>query len=187
MAQRARWMRLGPVGGPELRAACAGLAAAQAPDAPPIVLWARAKAQICLGGGLEPFRAEERQPLFAVIAPRRLAPGRSARWIAWAISPAIAAYRGLGWQAYLEGGEILLHGRAIGASGAAAIGACAVIVSGFLFKFPGERFARVLETTLRERFSAQHGWEFESAWPSAPEREAIGAAEREPAEASYAW
>ena len=41
---------------------------------------------------------------------------------------------------------------------------------------------RALETAFRARVEAQHGWQFESAWPTAPERAAIADARRELAE-----
>ena len=33
--------------------------------------------------------------------------------------------------------------------------------------------AAVIEETLRSRLEAQHGWQFEHAWPDASERESI--------------
>jgi lipoate-protein ligase A len=160
-AQAARWMRIGLVEPLELHATYAGLAAAQAPDAGPIVLWAQAKTHLCLGqsqglaelapdvalpvvrrplgGGL--VWVDESQYVYVVIAPRRLAPGRPARWFAWALAPAVATYRHFGLPAYLNEQDVWLHGRKIAGSGAASIGACAVIASSFLLRFPAERFA----------------------------------------------
>src|SRR5574341_1036584 len=112
MAQRARWIRLGSVEPLALHAAREGLAVAQARDAEPIVLWAQARAYLFDG----------RQHAFALIAPRRLAPGRPARWCAWALAPAIATYREYGLHAYLEGTDVWLHGRKIASCSAAAIG-----------------------------------------------------------------
>jgi hypothetical protein len=211
MAQGARWIRLGLVEPTDLHASYAGLASAMPPDAAPIVLWAQAGKQLCLCRGTEGGDrlawAEERQHVFVVIAPARLAPGRASRWTAWALSPAVAAYRDFGQHAYLNGSEIWLQGRKIACSSAAPIGECAVVASSFPFRdcveaTPGRGFRhwlraglalaptewaehgatppeRVLEGTLRARIEAQHGWQFENSWPTAAERAAIDEARRE--------
>ncbi|MGW8270410.1 MAG: lipoate--protein ligase family protein [Burkholderiales bacterium] len=157
----ARWIRLGVVEPLELHARYAGLAAAQAADSAPIVLWAQAKTHLCLGqsqglGEIERASAvpvvrrplggglvwvDEDQYVFVLIAPRRDAPGRPARWFSWALAPVIATYRQFGLQAYLNGNDIWLQGRKIAGSGAASIGECAVVASSFLLRFPLERFA----------------------------------------------
>lgn len=211
MAQAARWVRLGLVEPLDLHASYAGLAAALSRDAAPIVLWAQAGRQLCLcWGGESGDRlawAEENQHVFVVIAPARIAPGRVSRWTAWALSPAVAAYRDFGLRAYLNGSEIWLQGRKIACSSTAAIGECAVVASSFPFRdcveatsrrgfrrwlraglalAPTEWAARgdapperVLEATLRARIEAQHGWQFENSWPTATERAAIEEARRE--------
>jgi hypothetical protein len=209
MAQGARWIRLGLVEPLDLHASYAGLAATLPPDAAPIVLWAQAGKQLCLcrESGDRLAWAEELQHVFVVIAPARLAPGRASRWIAWALSPAVAAYRDFGQHAYLNGSEIWLHGRKIACSSAVAIGGCAVVASSFPFAdcvemAPERGFRRwlrsglalaptewtvdgdapperMLEATLRARIEAQHGWQFENSWPTAAERVAIGEARRE--------
>jgi hypothetical protein len=148
MAQAARWMRL-HIGGDALAAASAGLAAAQPAGASPILLWLSA--------------AGERA--FALIAPRRLAPGRAWRWAAWGAMPAIAACRQLGVAAYLEDGSICLHGRRVARVTAAPVGACAVIEGGFPEPLAA---APRLEAVFRERIEAQHGWQFDTAWPAHP-------------------
>ncbi len=229
----ARWIRLGLVEPLELHAAYSGLAAAQASDAAPILLWAQAKTHLCLGqsqglaeldpavevpvvrrplgGGL--VWVDEFQYVFVLIAPKRHAPGRPARWCAWALAPAIATYRHFKLPAYLNEQDIWLHGRKIGGSGAATIGECAVVASSFLLRFPAERFAqsvassspefrawlreglslamtewgdhgalpaeRDLEETFRARIEAQHGWQFEHAWPDDAELAAIAEARAE--------
>jgi len=66
MAQAARWMRLRIADDEAPSAACARLAAGQGAAADPILLWLRG-AGACA---------------FALIAPRRLAPGRAWRWLA---------------------------------------------------------------------------------------------------------
>ena len=229
----ARWIRLGSVEPLELHAAYSGLAISQASDAAPILLWAQARTPLCLGQsqGLaqrdprvtvpvvrRPLGAglawvDEMQYVFALIAPRRHAPGRPVRWFSWALAPAIATYRHFGLPAYLNEQDIWLHGRKISASGAATIGECAVIASSFLSRFPAERFGegvagpsrefrawlreglslamtewsdhgarpagRELEETFRVRIEAQHGWQFEHAWPHEAELAAIAEARAE--------
>jgi hypothetical protein len=145
MAQAARWMRmrLGDGGG-----AAAALAAAQPPAADPILVWLRAAGESA----------------FALIAPQRLAPGRVRRWLAWGAMPAIATCRGFGLPAYLEEESIWLHGRRVARLSAARVGACALIEGSFpqsLSAEPG------LEAAFRQRIEAQHGWQFDTAWPGA--------------------
>ncbi len=204
MARGARWIRLGPVDAQEFHAACAGLADSQSRAAAPIVVWACARSVL---DGFVP--QDEREYLYAVIAPARLAPGRAARWVAWALSPAVAAYRDFGLRAYLSGVDICLHGRRIGGGQAELIGDCAVIPSNLLASFDGSAppvitdrasefrvwlreglglamtqwsnegdapTERAFEVALRGRIEAQHGWQFESAWPDEGERRAIEAA-----------
>lgn len=208
MARRARWIRLGLVDAREFHAVCAGLSVAQHRGAAPIVLWACATSPL---DGL--VLEDERAYLFAVIAPAHLAPGRSARWPAWALSPVVAAYRHFGLRAYLNGADICLHGRRIGSGRAETIGDCAVITSNLLASFEGGVPAaiagggasefrvwlreglglamtqwgnegdapteRAFEVALRARIEAQHGWQFETAWPREAEQAAIDDARRE--------
>ena len=91
---KARWIRLGAIGQPDFDAACAALAAAQARDAAPVLVWAEEAA---------------RYP-FTLIAPLKFAPG-----------------------------------------------SCVATPS------------RELEHAFRLRLEAQHGWEFDHSWLSAPE------------------
>ena len=152
----ARWIRLGRTEPLDFDEACARFAGAQARRAPPILLW---------GEGDASFP-------FALIVPARLAPGRRVRWAAWGLAPAIAAYRQFGVAAYFEGGDIWLHGRRISETVTAEIGACAVIASSFVARFPASCVATPsaeLERALRLRLEAQHGWQFEHSWPSRPE------------------
>ena len=168
----ARWIRSAPVGPYDLHATCTGLALAQDARAAPVVFWARVNAPV-LG---DPCDIEEGHFAFALIAPLRLAPGRRSRWRAWALAPALAAYRHSGVRAYLDDGAICLNGRRIAECGACTIGACAVVVSSFLPRPPGalgDWAERELEGAFRARIEAQHGWEFENSWPSETERRAI--------------
>jgi len=152
---KARWIRLGAIGLPQFDAACATLAAAQPRDAAPVLVWGEEAA---------------RYP-FALIAPLKYAPGRVQRWLSWGLAAAVATYRQFGVPAYLDD-ELYLHGRDIAQSRAHAIGECAVIASSFLMRFPGSCVAtpsRELEHAFRLRLEAQHGWEFDHSWLSAPE------------------
>jgi hypothetical protein len=150
MAQAARWMRTHISGGQRPPSAGADLAAAQSAAAVPIVLWMH---------GL-------RESAFALIAPQRLAPGRARRWAAWGAMPAIATCRQYGLPAYLQDAAIWMHGRPVASVEAAQVGECALIESSFpgpLAAVPG------LEAAFRARVEAQHGWRFDTAWPTAEE------------------
>ena len=179
MGFAARWIRSAPIGPYALSATCTGLALAQGAGAgpivaraAPIVYWARASAPV-VG---DPCDIEEQHFVFALIAPLRLAPGRRSRWRAWALAPALAAYRHFGVHAYLDDDAISLNGRRIAACGARQAGACALVVSSFLPRPPGglaDWAERDLEDAFRSRVEAQHDWQFENSWPSEPERSAI--------------
>ena len=163
----ARWIRLGALAQREFDAACAALAAAQPRDAAPIVLWAEEAA---------------RYP-FALVAPLKFAPGRKDRWLSWGLASAVATYRQFGVPAYLDG-DIRLHGRDIAQSAVAPVGECAVIASSFLMRFPERCMATPsfeLEQAFRLRLEAQHGWSFDSSWPSAAEAVSLAARSPSPA------
>jgi hypothetical protein len=147
----ARWIRLGAIEPFDFDSLYARLAAAQTQSAAPVLLWAQA----------------ETQYLFALIAPRKLAPGRVARWFSWALAPAVATYRQFGFAAYLDDQAIWLHGRRIAESSVQAIGECAVVASSFLLRFPATCIATPsseLEEAFRLRLEAQHGWQFDHSW-----------------------
>lgn len=151
----ARWMRLGAVERAVFDAAVAALALAQARAAPPILLWSEEAAYYP----------------FALIAPLKFAPGRRARWFSWGLASAVATYRQFGVPAYLDD-ELRLHGRNIAHSSVLEVGECAVVVSSFLMRFPGNCIATPsfeLEQAFRLRLEAQHGWQFEHSWPNASE------------------
>ncbi len=215
----ARWIGLGRAEPLRLEAVYRGLAAAQPRDAAPIFLWAQAKNDLWLGqgaglaegeshsiafkpslSGLLPI--EQSRHLFVLVAPKRLAPGRESRWLAWGLAPALATYRHFGLPAYLEDGDVWLHGARIAHSGAATIGECAVVASSFMPRFAREHGAssivpgfrawlreglslaesecadvspagRALEDVFRARIEAQLGWQFEHSWPSEQESAAI--------------
>lgn len=157
----ARWIRLGPMSQAEFDATTAALAALQPRGAAPLLAWAEEAA---------------RYP-FALVVPRKFAPGRRDRWPSWGLAAAVATYRQFGVPAYLDG-EITLHARRIAHTRVAELGECAVVASSFLMRFPESCVAtpsRELEQAFRLRLEAQHGWCFEFSWPSRPEAEAIGA------------
>lgn len=144
-------MRARIVGERPVPSASAELAAAQGAAAEPIVLWMRGDCESA----------------FALIAPQRLAPGRARRWAAWGAMPAVATCRQFGLPAYLQDAAIWLHGRAVASVSAMLVGECAVIEGSFpqrLAAAPG------LEAVFRARIEAQHGWQFDTAWPKAEER-----------------
>ena len=152
----ARWIRLGPIESLDFDEACAGIAAAQGADSPPILLWGEGRTQY----------------LFALIVARKRLPGRQLRWLSWALASCVATYRQFGLPAYLEGSGVWLHGHKIGECTLAQIGESAVFMSGFLIQFPGKCVPTpsvALQEAFRRRLEAQHGWEFDHSWPSAPE------------------
>jgi hypothetical protein len=158
----ARWMRLGVMEPQDFEPLCARLAEVQPKNAAPALLWAQAASAYP----------------FALVAPRKLVPGRASRWVSWALAPAIATYRQFGLAAYLEDESIWLHGRRIAGSRVGAIGECALVASSFLAPFPphGVRIpSRDLEDAFRIRLEAQHGWQFDHSWPT--RREALYGAE----------
>ena len=162
MAIAARWIRLDRNGPAALRAAGGGFALAQPRRAAPAVLWAPTE------DGLA----------FTQVVPLIYAPGRSSGWPAWALAPLIATYRQFGLRAYLDRDAVCLSGRRIAGSDAAAIGACAVVHSGFLAPQGG------FMDSLRVRIESQHGWQFDHSWPTAAESGAIAEAlAGEPADA----
>jgi hypothetical protein len=153
---KARWMRFRGAEA-QFEAVCGRLALAQPRTAPPILAWAREDA----------FR-------FALIAPLKFAPGRAARWLAWALAPAVATCRQFGVPAYLDDGAIWLHGCRSCEASARVIGECAVVSSSFPRSFPAI-YLPALEHAFRLRLEAQHGWQFDHSWPT--QREALYGAE----------
>jgi hypothetical protein len=152
----ARWIRLGSPGPAEFEAACARLARAQAEGAAPILAWAQG----------------DTRHLFALIAPLKHAPGRRQRWFSWAAASAAATYRQFGLPAYVEGEALWLHGRKIADGAVSTVGECALVASSFLARFPQQCVATPppdLEQAFRLRLEAQHGWQFDTSWPTESE------------------
>ncbi len=152
----ARWIRLGAMEQHDFQDAASRLAAVQRQRSCPALLWAQTEADY----------------LFALVTPRRLAPGRPARWLPWGLASAIATYRQFGLGAYLEGEAIWLHGRKIADGRVEEVGECVVVSSSFLARFPSKCVATPsceLEEAFRLRLEAQHGWQFDHSWPTETE------------------
>lgn len=154
---KARWIRLGVLNPIEFETATTHLALAQSSGSQPVLAWCE----------------DEMNYAFALIVPRRLAPGRSARWSAWGLAAAVATYRQFGVPAYFEQEGLWLHGRCIGEARVQAIGECVLIASTFIASFPGKCVvtpSALIEEAFRARLEAQHGWQFDHSWPGAHER-----------------
>jgi hypothetical protein len=138
--------------------------------------------------------AEPGEYAFALLVPLCRAPGRRDRWLAWGISPVVAALRRFGARAYVDGQAICLHGARIGGGSALEIEGCAVVLGVFPAEPPvsGERGklleidpwlaalnregrARQILGAFRSALEVQHGWQFDTDWPSGAERSAITA------------
>jgi hypothetical protein len=152
----ARWIRLGTMEPYDFQDAASRFAAAQRAQSRPALLWAQS----------------ETQYLFALVSPRRLAPGRTTRWLSWGLAAAIATYRQFDLGAYLDDDAIWLHGQKIAEGRVEEVGECVVIASSFLAQFPAKCVAtpsRELEEAFRLRLEAQHGWQFDHSWPTETE------------------
>ena len=159
---KARWIRLGRVRPGQFEEACARLAGAQSRASAPILAWA----------------AQEEDFLFALVAPLKLVPGRTRRWLPWALAPAVATWRQFGLPAYLDGAAVWLHGRRIAEGAVRTIGECLMVTSSFPRQFPLQCVptpSAALEDAFRLRLEAQHGWQFDHSWPT--QREALYGAE----------
>ncbi len=164
MAWPARWMRLAPIEEEAgRRAIYAALAGMQAETAPPILAW---------------VQGDPRHD-FALIVPKRFAPGRPSRWPSWALSPAVATCRQFGLRVYLDGAGLWLHGQPYADSSIEEVGDCAVAASSMTIPFPVERH---VEDQFRLRIEAQYDWGFETSWPTPAEANAIAEARSE-----FAW
>lgn len=157
-------MRVAPVAEDAGRWAIhAALAGAQRETDPPIAVW---------------VEGSQRHD-FALIVPRRFAPGRPSRWAAWALAPAIALCRQFGVPAYYEAGALWLHGAPAADCRTEAVGECLVAAAWMNIPFPVEQH---VEACFRLRVEAQYDWCFETSWPNPVESNAIAEARSE-----YAW
>lgn len=161
MTIAARWIRLDAEDAAALRAAGAGFALAQALRAAPAMLWSRTR---------------DRSFAFALVVPRMHAPGRARRWNAWALAPLVATFRQFGLRAYDDGGSLCMSGSVVAESEAAEVGCCAVVGTGIPLDLPGLPAERQFVDAFRARIEAQHGWQFDHAWPAEAERISIAGA-----------
>lgn len=175
--------------------ACRGFARPPEERGPPVCLWGRAAEPVWLDDGLW---AEPGAFVFALVVARHLAP-RPSRWVAWGLSPVVAALRRFGAHAYLDGQDIRMDGTRIAGGRAREIAACVSIVGTFPADPPieplesGERGrllaidpwldalnregrARQMLAAFRSAVEVQHGWQFDTDWPSVAEQSALDAA-----------
>ena len=199
MTQAARWIHLGPVQSADLPAACAGYARAGAGRIPPTALWGRAAESIRLADGVW---VEPGEFAFALLCPPHLAPGRRERWVSWGLSPVVSAFRRFGAHAWLEGAEVRLHGRRVACAQAREIDGQVAVLGALVPDMPAidpeapaagellrgqpwlealnrEGRARRMLAAFRHALEIQHDWQFDTAWPTREELEAIALAEGE--------
>ncbi len=188
----ARWIRFDPDGSRDPTGVCRGFARSQDARGAPICFWGRASLPVRLDDGLW---AEPGEFIFALLIPRRLAP-RPSRRLAWGLSPVVAALRSFGEHAYLEGGDIHLHGNRVAGGSAQVLGECVAVYGTFPADPPieppqsGERGrllefdpwlaalnregrARQMLAAFRHALEMQHGWQFDTDWASSDERLAV--------------
>lgn len=203
MSQTARWIHLGPVQAADLTAACEGYTRAASGRGVPLALWGRAAEAMRLGDGVW---VEPGEFAFAVLAPAHLAPGRRDRWLSWGLTPVVAAFRRFGAHAWLDGGEVRLHGARAACGTARAFGCYAAVLGALVPDMPAldpeapasgallrdqpwlealnrEGRARRMLAAFRYSLEVQHGWQFDTAWPTQAELEAIALAEDAAAQA----
>jgi hypothetical protein len=192
MDHPARWIRLDPEGVSGIVPVCRGYARAQRGRDAPVCLWGRVTEPVRLDEGLW---AEAGQYVFALLVPRLRAPGRVDRWLSWGLSPVVSALRRFGAHAYLDGQTVCLHGERVGGGCALEMDGCAAILGTFPAVPPGsaghgallefdpwlaalnrEGDARQILAAFRSALEQQHGWQFDTAWPSDAELSAITSA-----------
>ena len=192
MSRSARWIRLDPAAMRSFMLTCRGFSQAQTEGDAPICLWGRALQSVRLDDGLW---AELGDLIFVLIVPRRFAP-RPSRWLAWGLTPLLTALRNRGEHAYMDGGDIVMHGNRIAGGGAKEIAGSVVVFGTFPADPPfeppqsGERGrllefdpwldalnregrARQMLGAFRHAVETQHGWQFDTDWPNGNERLAI--------------
>ncbi len=132
------------------------------PDDDPVVVWGQPSAHFCLGvhqtaaleleadAGVPVLRRplggggvwiDRQQVCVVLVAPRQWFPARPQDWYAHALTPMLDVYVGMGWPVTLAGSDIHLDGRKLAGSGAATIGAAALVGSSFLLDFSWTTFA----------------------------------------------
>jgi lipoate-protein ligase A len=163
----ARFIDVGVLEPAWFHATYTGIALAMEDGAPPVVVWGRARPHISLGqsqaaevelaphvdvpvvrrplGGGAVW-VDENQHCYVLVAPLSRVPPRPADWFEWGLKPAVATYRRFCLAVGRVDQDLWLKGRKIAGSGAATIGACAVLASSFLIRFPAQRFARCVNS-----------------------------------------
>lgn len=192
MDQHARWIRLEAAALSVDSAACRAFVRSQGERGAPVCLWGRAEESVRLDEGLW---ADEGQHAFVLLVPTLHAPGRRDRWLSWGLSPVVAALRRFEARAYLDGSAVCLHGSRIGGGSAHAIGQSAAIfgvfpgepprsfdeagrgklleVDPWLSALNREGRARQMLAAFRSALELQHGWQFDTGWPSEVELSAM--------------
>lgn len=176
-----RWIDIGCVAPLEFHATYVALAESQRPGDAPIVLCGRTAAHLCLGhhqsAGAEIECAnvpiirrplgggsvwlDPDQLLCVLIVPLDLAPRRPADWYEWGLRPFVELHWAFGLEVERRDRDLWLGAAKISGSGAATIGASAVIAANILYRFdasrfaacvrcPSEGFRRQLEDCLKE-------------------------------------
>lgn len=192
MTQSARWIRLDPNAMDGVAAVCRGLARTRGERGAPVCLWGRASTALRVDGGLW---ADPGEFVFALLVSRSHAP-RPSRWLAWGLSPVVSALRSFGEHAYLDGENIFLHGSRVAGGSAREVEGCVAIFGTFPPDPPmeppqsGERGrllefdpwlsalnregrARQMLAAFRSAVEMQHGWQFDTDWPTEAEAQAI--------------
>ncbi|MEW5791319.1 MAG: lipoate--protein ligase family protein [Pseudomonadota bacterium] len=171
---RARWIDLGDVAPRALHAAYMGLAASQAPDSPPLLLWGRSGPHLSLGASqeavleLDPAACrtlgmpwvrrslgggtvlvDGRQYSFFFVLPRAFdarRPPLQPQALFEFLAPAIVGtYRALGLPATAQGRhDFWVSGRKIAGTGSGLLGPCQVFASSFMLDFDAVLFARLV-------------------------------------------
>ena len=195
MNRSARWIKLDASGVAGVLAACRGFASTQGEGGAPVCFWGRAAGPAWLDDGLW---AETGEFVFALLIPRQLAP-RPSRWLAWGLSPVVAALRRFGAHAYLDGQDIRMHGIRVAGGRAREIEGCAAILGTFpadprieppesgergrllamdpwLDALNREGRARQALAAFRSAVEVQYEWQFDTDWPSEAEQSAVSAA-----------
>ncbi len=161
----ARWIDVGLVSGRIFHASYAAVAECQGDGSAPAIVWGRAADHVSIGqhqseaaelAWPRPAPAVRRalgggsvwidpdQLCFALVVPLARLNRRPADWYAWALAPAVAAFRGLGLTVEQVDRDLWCGGRKIAGSGAATIGRAAVVGSSFMLRFPAGRFAQCI-------------------------------------------
>lgn len=161
----ARFINVGVLDPAGFHATYTGIALAMDVEAPPLVMWGRARPHVSigqsqasevelapgldvpvvrrpLGGGA--VWVDEFQYCYVLVLPLARAPRRPADWFEWGLRPAVATYRRFGLAVTRVEQDLWLDGRKIAGSGAATVNACAVFASSFLLRFPAARFAQTV-------------------------------------------